>query len=110
MMKDLPRVAKFYEVPLHLVKDFLGTVIEKGSLKAMRFVTAVDMAEPQFLEPVSRELWMRIWSRVSMVVLFLCPLLRKERHAASRCIGVFENAVKIALRSHSPGLMDSVPL
>uniref|UniRef100_A0A670K1D3 Glutathione S-transferase kappa 1 n=1 Tax=Podarcis muralis TaxID=64176 RepID=A0A670K1D3_PODMU len=69
MTKDLLRMAKFYQVPLHLVKDFLGSVLEKGSLKAMRFVTAVDMAEPQFLEPVSRELWMRIWSRVSMVVL-----------------------------------------
>ncbi|XP_033029432.1 glutathione S-transferase kappa 1 [Lacerta agilis] len=63
MKKDLLRMAKFYEVPVHLIKDFMGTVLEKGSLNAMRFVTAVDMAEPQFLEPVSRQLWMRIWSR-----------------------------------------------
>ncbi|CAM4434488.1 unnamed protein product [Lepidochelys olivacea] len=34
-----------------------------GSLSAMRFITAVDMTQPQFLGPVSRELWMRIWSR-----------------------------------------------
>ncbi|CAI5796742.1 glutathione S-transferase kappa 1 isoform X1 [Podarcis lilfordi] len=61
--KDLLRMAKYYQVPLHLVKDFLGSVLEKGTLEAMRFVTAVDMAEPQFLEPVSRELWMRLWSR-----------------------------------------------
>ncbi|XP_061493666.1 glutathione S-transferase kappa 1-like isoform X2 [Rhineura floridana] len=63
MSKDLMRVAKFYQVPICLMKDFFGTVLEKGSLPAMRFVTAVDITEPQFLESVSRELWMRIWSR-----------------------------------------------
>lgn len=63
MTKDLKRLAKFYQVPLQPVKDFMGTVIQKGSLAAMRFVTAVDLTEPQFVEPVSRELWLRIWSR-----------------------------------------------
>ncbi|XP_062985083.1 glutathione S-transferase kappa 1 [Elgaria multicarinata webbii] len=63
MVKDIMRMAKFYQVPLQQPKDFMGTMIEKGSLSAMRFITAVDIAEPQFLESVSRELWMRIWSR-----------------------------------------------
>ncbi|XP_007066525.2 glutathione S-transferase kappa 1 isoform X1 [Chelonia mydas] len=62
MMKDIKRMAKYYQVPLQLPKDFVGSVIRKGSLSAMRFITAVDMTQPQFLEPVSRELWMRIWS------------------------------------------------
>lgn len=35
-----------------------------GSLNAMRFLTAVSMEQPEVLEKVSRELWMRIWSRV----------------------------------------------
>ncbi|KAK7801744.1 hypothetical protein U0070_014535, partial [Myodes glareolus] len=34
-----------------------------GSLSAMRFLTAVSMEQPEMLEKVSRELWMRIWSR-----------------------------------------------
>ncbi|MEE6520100.1 hypothetical protein FKM82_017889 [Ascaphus truei] len=34
----------------------------EGSLSAMRFVTAVQMSHPEFLEQVSRELWLRIWS------------------------------------------------
>ncbi|XP_050800530.1 glutathione S-transferase kappa 1 isoform X1 [Gopherus flavomarginatus] len=63
MMKDIKRMAKYYQVPLQIPKDFFGSVIRKGSLSAMRFITAVDMTQPQFLEPVSRELWMRIWSR-----------------------------------------------
>uniref|UniRef100_A0A8D0GET1 Glutathione S-transferase kappa n=1 Tax=Sphenodon punctatus TaxID=8508 RepID=A0A8D0GET1_SPHPU len=63
MMKDIPRMANYYQVPLQNPKDFFGTIIEKGSLSAMRFITAVDMTQPLFLEPISRELWMRIWSR-----------------------------------------------
>ncbi|XP_078507531.1 glutathione S-transferase kappa 1-like isoform X1 [Lissotriton helveticus] len=63
MGKDLKRLAKYFQVPLQSPKDFFGTIIKKGSLPAMRFVTAVDMEQPHFVEPVSRELWMRIWSR-----------------------------------------------
>ncbi|XP_054858948.1 glutathione S-transferase kappa 1 [Eublepharis macularius] len=63
MTKDIPRMGKYYQVPLQIPKDFFRSVIEKGSLPAMRFVTAVGVAQPQFLEPVSRELWMRLWSR-----------------------------------------------
>ncbi|XP_067426112.1 glutathione S-transferase kappa 1 isoform X1 [Emydura macquarii macquarii] len=63
MMKDIKRMAEYYQVPIQIPQDFMGSIIKKGSLSAMRFITAVDMTQPQFLEPVSRELWMRIWSR-----------------------------------------------
>uniref|UniRef100_A0A803JHB9 Glutathione S-transferase kappa 1 n=1 Tax=Xenopus tropicalis TaxID=8364 RepID=A0A803JHB9_XENTR len=62
MVQDLPRVSACYQVPLRLPSDFFQTIIKKGSLQAMRFVTAVEMSHPEYLEPVSRELWIRIWS------------------------------------------------
>ena len=37
----------------------------KGSLSAQRFLTAVDMADKSLTEEVSRQLWMRAWSRVT---------------------------------------------
>jgi hypothetical protein len=35
-----------------------------GSINAMRFLTTVSMEQPEMLEKVSREIWMRVWSRV----------------------------------------------
>ncbi|XP_069836377.1 glutathione S-transferase kappa 1 isoform X1 [Dendropsophus ebraccatus] len=62
MTKDLERLAEFYQVPLRQPSDFFHVVIKKGSLSAMRFVTAVQMSHPEYLEEVCRELWVRIWS------------------------------------------------
>nr|XP_033781387.1 glutathione S-transferase kappa 1 isoform X1 [Geotrypetes seraphini] len=62
MVHDLQRLATYYQVPLKQPSDFFEVVLNKGSLSAMRFVTAIDMAHPEFVESVSRELWKRIWS------------------------------------------------
>uniref|UniRef100_G3VMY8 Glutathione S-transferase kappa n=1 Tax=Sarcophilus harrisii TaxID=9305 RepID=G3VMY8_SARHA len=63
MMTDLQHLKNFYQVPIQAPKDFFSVILEKGSLTAMRFLTAVNMEKPEMLEKVSRELWMRVWSR-----------------------------------------------
>ncbi|KAM3912964.1 glutathione S-transferase kappa 1 [Leptodactylus fuscus] len=61
MGKDIERQSEFYQVPLRQPSDFFQVVIKKGSLSAMRFLTAVQLSHPEFVEGVSRELWRRIW-------------------------------------------------
>ncbi|XP_004629083.1 glutathione S-transferase kappa 1 [Octodon degus] len=68
MIKDLIRLKQHFQVPLRYPKDFNATILQKGSLSAMRFLTAVNMEHPERLEQVSRELWMRIWSRDEDIV------------------------------------------
>lgn len=62
MRSDLQRLQQLFQVPLRFPKDFSG-IVGKGSLSAMRFLTAVNAEQPEMLKKVSRELWMRIWSR-----------------------------------------------
>ncbi|XP_063291209.1 glutathione S-transferase kappa 1 [Pelobates fuscus] len=62
MAKDMQRLSEYYQVPIRQPSDFFHVILKKGSLAAMRFVTAVNLSHPEFVEPVSRELWVRIWS------------------------------------------------
>lgn len=66
MRKDLDRLAQYFKVPLQAPADPFEAMFDKGSLTAMRFVTAVQDRETggdKQVERVSRELWMRIWSQ-----------------------------------------------
>uniref|UniRef100_A0A8P0NMS3 Glutathione S-transferase kappa 1 n=2 Tax=Canis lupus familiaris TaxID=9615 RepID=A0A8P0NMS3_CANLF len=59
----LCRYKNIWNINLQLRPDFFFVILEKGSLSAMRFLTAVNMKHPEMLEEVSRELWMCVWSR-----------------------------------------------
>ncbi|NWW06250.1 GSTK1 transferase, partial [Oreocharis arfaki] len=63
MLKDIKRMAKYYQVPVHVTRDEIQSFFATSSLAAMRFVTAIDMTNPQYLEPLSREFWMHFWSQ-----------------------------------------------
>ncbi|XP_012684590.1 glutathione S-transferase kappa 1 [Clupea harengus] len=65
MTKDLGRLAQYFSVPLSSPSDPFEAMFEKGSLAAMRFVTAVEEKTDgdAKVEKVSRELWKRIWSK-----------------------------------------------
>nr|CAH0097993.1 unnamed protein product [Daphnia galeata] len=62
MHKDLLRNAAYFGVPLKAIEDPFNVMIEKGTLRAQRFLTVVAHEHPEHLEGVSRELWRRIWS------------------------------------------------
>ncbi|XP_034067252.1 glutathione S-transferase kappa 1-like [Gymnodraco acuticeps] len=64
MGKDLNRLSEYFNVPLKPPADVPEAMFKKGSLNAMRFVTAVQEMEKsgdERVERVSRELWRRIW-------------------------------------------------
>lgn len=65
MTKDLTRLSEYFGVPLQKPSDPFEAMFQKGSLSAMRFVTAVQEREKggdKQVEQVSRELWRRIWT------------------------------------------------
>uniref|UniRef100_A0A8C3Q1Q9 Glutathione S-transferase kappa n=1 Tax=Chrysolophus pictus TaxID=9089 RepID=A0A8C3Q1Q9_CHRPC len=63
LQKDIIRMAKYYQVPLTISEDVFQRILGKNSLGAMRFITAIDMTQPKYLEPLSREFWLRFWSQ-----------------------------------------------
>ncbi|XP_029959058.1 glutathione S-transferase kappa 1 [Salarias fasciatus] len=66
MGKDLTRLSEYCEVPMQFPSDPFEVMFKKGSLSAMRFVTAVQAKEKsgdRQVEQISRELWRRIWSQ-----------------------------------------------
>ncbi|NXC44935.1 GSTK1 transferase, partial [Penelope pileata] len=63
LLKDIKRMAKYYQVPVTISQDDFQRVLGKSSLGAMRFITAIDMTQPKYLEPLSREFWIRFWSQ-----------------------------------------------
>ncbi|XP_053464782.1 glutathione S-transferase kappa 1 [Nycticebus coucang] len=63
LRSDIMLLGQHLQVPLQFPKDFFSVILEKGSLSAMRFLTAVSLEHPEILEKASRELWMRVWSR-----------------------------------------------
>ncbi|KFQ41768.1 Glutathione S-transferase kappa 1, partial [Nestor notabilis] len=63
LLEDIKRMGKYYQVPVQILGDDFQRVLGIGSLGAMRFITAIDMTQPQYVEPLSREFWLRFWSQ-----------------------------------------------
>ncbi|KAH9513585.1 Glutathione S-transferase kappa 1 [Bulinus truncatus] len=69
MKKDLTSLADYFDVPINLPENLKEVLIDKGTLSTQRFLTAVDMKCSDMLENVSREFWMRNWSRDEDITL-----------------------------------------
>lgn len=94
MGKDLARLSEYFNVPLKTPSDPFEAMFKKGSLTAMRFVTAVQAREKggdAKVEQVSRELWKRIWSEDKDITL---PESLSE---AALKAGLSESEIKEAL-------------
>ncbi|XP_013412026.1 glutathione S-transferase kappa 1-like [Lingula anatina] len=63
MDQDLKRLGGYFRVPLKAPSDPADVMFNKGSLAAMRYVLSVDLLQKEKTEPISREFWMRVWSR-----------------------------------------------
>ncbi|XP_063416686.1 glutathione S-transferase kappa 1-like [Mytilus trossulus] len=61
--KDLMRLAKHTQIPMKIPSNPEEVIFKKGSKSAMLFVTAVDIDYPEYTEELSRQFWMRVWSR-----------------------------------------------
>ncbi|XP_063055335.1 glutathione S-transferase kappa 1-like [Engraulis encrasicolus] len=67
LVTDFLRMGSYAGVPIRVPDQPIHHLLERGSLPAMRFVTAVAESDAQSgsdaqVERVSRELWTRIWS------------------------------------------------
>lgn len=64
MMKfDLPRLAKHFGVPLVMNDSVIERMFNVGTMPTMRFLTAIQEQQPDAVEPVSRQLFQRLFHR-----------------------------------------------
>jgi len=93
MMQDIIRLRQFYKIPINLPSNFSEVVMVKGSLSAQRLLTAVQLKRPEFVEPLTRELWMRVWSRDEDIASI------DSLKEASKVVGLSESDVNSLMES-----------
>jgi len=63
MPEDVIRQRNYWGIPLNQPSNFPEKAMVKGTILAQRFLTAIELKQPNYLESAARELWMRMWSR-----------------------------------------------
>ncbi|XP_062610017.1 glutathione S-transferase kappa 1-like [Saccostrea cucullata] len=93
MIKDIQRLGKYYGIPLKQPKDFASVMF--GTLPVQRFLTAVDMTNPEYTEELSRQFWFRIWKNDE-------PVTEPQHFAeAAKKAGMSEDDISSALKRMS---------
>merc|ERR1711973_529259 len=69
MNKDLERLKDYYGIPINQPSDIVDKLMNKGSLSAMRLLTAANISHSELVEGMSREMWMRFWCRDENIYL-----------------------------------------
>ncbi|XP_054158096.1 glutathione S-transferase kappa 1-like [Oppia nitens] len=92
LFNDVHRLGKYYKIPIRIPDNFIEVASVKTSLKAMRFITAVDMiTDGKSTEDLSRQLSKRVFKSHQDVTL--ADSLRE----ASQKGGLNEKTVEKAL-------------
>ncbi|XP_060080509.1 glutathione S-transferase kappa 1-like [Ylistrum balloti] len=60
---DLSRLGNYYSIPIIPPSNPAEVMFVKGTLMPQRFLTAVDMQQPELVEDLSRQFWMRAWNK-----------------------------------------------
>jgi len=63
IQKDVERLGQYFGIPLRPISDPQTALAKEGSLTCQRFLTSLKARKPDLLETVSRELWLRRWSK-----------------------------------------------
>ena len=69
MLFHTKRLSKLYGIPFHYPEHIANVMFEKGSLSPQRLLTAVRQHFPDYLEPLTRELFLRVWLRDIDIIL-----------------------------------------
>jgi len=63
MVNDLVILSRYWGFQIRAPSNFEATILKRGTLKAQRLLTAIEMNEPSALRRTARELWNRVWNR-----------------------------------------------
>nr|QGA31152.1 glutathione transferase kappa 1 [Pardosa pseudoannulata] len=63
MGQDLKRLQKYFQVPLFLPDNLMDFIMKGGSVNAQRFITAIDILKPEYLENITRAIWQRLYEQ-----------------------------------------------
>lgn len=61
MQADLRRSSKLFQVPIKVPEFFFEFITTKSTINAQRFLVALQLRQPQFLEEASRGFWKRFY-------------------------------------------------
>jgi len=63
LFKDVERLSSYYDLPTKFPHNPQELMFQNGTITAQRFLTVVDLECPEMLEKITRELWLRAWTR-----------------------------------------------